>query len=118
MTTLPPLKSGQIVQYPLRRRIQQNVDAVQFLDGSEQRCATTRALRQWTIKLDLLDEQELSALSGFVLEQQTENAQFAFTDPCDGITYTNCSFAFESWTATHTDQGRMTTELIIRENVD
>src|ERR1700722_5955947 len=95
MPTLPLLKSGQAAQYPLRRTLKQTVETVAFLDGSEQRCAASRPLHEWTIQLGLIDEQELSALETFVAQQQGETGQFEFTDPQDGTVYTNCSLAIE-----------------------
>ena len=115
MATLPPLRSGQNAQHPLRRTIRQDVDTISFLDGSEQRCTTSRLLRQWTITLDLLDEQEASALARFV-EQQGGTGQFEFRDPVDGVTYPNCSFIQHPWKLESIGPGRMATELVIREN--
>ncbi len=116
MATLPLLKSGQTVQYPLRRALKQAVETVAFLDGSEQRCATSRPLHEWTLQLALIDEQELSALETFVEQQQGETGQFVFTDPQDGIQYNNCSLAVEVFQETFQSPGRIMTRLLIREN--
>jgi len=114
MPTLPVLKSGRL-QYPLRRVVTQKVDTISFLDGKEQRCATSRLLHEWTIHLDLIDEEELSALHTFV-EQQGPSGQFTFTDPGDGATYDNCSSALDVVEETFHAPGRGTTRLVIREN--
>src|SRR5690348_8678571 len=95
MATLPLLKSGQIAQYPFRRVLKQEVDTVAFLDGSEQRCATSRPLHKWTLQFALIDEQELSALEMFVKEQQGAAGQFQFTDPTSGVEYDNCSLELD-----------------------
>jgi phage-related protein len=116
MSTLPSLKSGQTVQYPLRRSIKQTVETVAFLDGSEQRCAASRALHEWTIQLGLIDEQELNSLETFVQQQQGEAGQFAFTDPADGTQYGNCSLAIQTLDETFQGPGRSMTVLVIREN--
>jgi phage-related protein len=116
MPSLPLLKSGGIAQYPLRRTIKQNVDAVAFLDGSEQRCATCRPLHEWTIQLGLIDEQELSALEAFVRQQMGQAGQFQFTDPVDGVQYNSCSLALDVLSETFQTEGRVTTTLVIREN--
>jgi phage-related protein len=116
MPTLPLLKSGQTTQYPLRRTVKQTVDTVAFLDGSEQRCAASRYLHEWTIQLGLIDEQELNALENFVEQQQGETGQFAFTDPADGAEYNNCSLAIQTLNETFEGPGRVTTMLVIREN--
>ncbi len=115
MPTLPQLKSGQIAQHPLHCTVRQDVDTISFLDGSEQRCATSRARHQWTILLRLLDEQEAAALAAFV-ERQGGTGQFEFRDPADGTNYPNCSFALDTWRLEPTGPGRAMTELVIREN--
>ena len=114
---LPNLFAGLgLVQYPLRRTLKENVDTLAFLDGSEQRCATSRPLHQWTISLDLLDEQELGALAAFVEQQQGEAGRFEFTDPADGVLYANCSLAVSVMEQTFHREGRGSTVLVIREN--
>jgi phage-related protein len=116
MTTLPLLKSGQVAQYPLRRSITQNVETVAFLDGSEQRSATSRLLHEWTIQLSLIDEQELSELESFVRQQQGAVGKFEFTDPLDGVQYFNCSLSLDILTQGFHGPGRTATVLVIREN--
>jgi phage-related protein len=116
MPTLPLLKSGQIAQYPFRRSVRLNVDTVSFVDGTEQRCATSRALHEWTIQLGLIDEEELSALESFVQQQQGQTGHFEFTDPTDGTQYNNCSLALDVLSETLLAQGRVMTALVIREN--
>ena|ERR1700722_19990353 len=116
MLTFPLLKSGQESQYPSRRTLIQNVQTVSFLDGSEQRCATSGALHEWTIQLDLMDEQELNAVETFVEQLQGETGQFAFTDPLDGVQYNNCSLAIGTLAEVFYGPGRTATELVIREN--
>jgi phage-related protein len=116
MPTLPLLKSGQIAQYPLRRTLKSNVETIAFLDGSEQRCATSRPLHEWTIQLGLIDEQELSALESFVEQQEGQVEQFQFTDPVDGVQYNNCSLALDVLSETFHAPGRVMTILVIREN--
>ena len=116
MLTFPLLKSGQEVQYPFRRTLIQNVQTVSFLDGSEQRCATSGALHEWTIQLASIDEQELSALETFVEQLQGSTGQFAFTDPLDGTQYNNCSLAAGDLSEAFYGPGRAATQLVIREN--
>jgi phage-related protein len=116
MPTFPLLKSGQDAQYPVRRTLRQNVETISFLDGSEQRCATSGPLHEWTIQFGLIDEQELGAIETFVEQLQGETGQFAFTDPLDGIQYNNCSLAISSLSETFHGPGRIATELVIREN--
>jgi phage-related protein len=116
MATLPTLKSGQTVQYPLHRSLNQTVETIAFMDGTEQRCASSRALHQWTIQYGLLDEQEISALETFVNQVQGESGQFAFTDPADGVQYPNCSLSMQILNESFQGPGRVSATLVIREN--
>jgi phage-related protein len=116
MLTFPLLKSGQEVQYPVRRTVKQNVETISFLDGSEQRCATSGILHEWTIQLDLIDEQEMSNLDLFFQQLQGQTGQFTFTDPLDGVQYNNCSFVNGSLSELFEGPGRVSTTLVIREN--
>src|SRR5579863_8542345 len=116
MATLPFLKSGQTAQYPLRRTLKQTVETISFLDGSEQRCATSRTLHEWTLQLGSIDEEELNAVETFVEQLQGQTGQFAFTDPLDGTVYNNCSLAAGNLTEIFSGPGRAGTVLIVREN--
>lgn len=118
MLTFPLLKTGQETQYPFRRTLRQNVESVSFLDGSEQRCAIAGPLLEWSIQLDLIDEQELSALELFVEQLQGQTEQFTFTDPLNGIQYNNCSLADGSFAELFLSPGRTSTTLVIRQNPD
>lgn len=116
MATLPLLKSGHAVQYPLKRSCEVGVDTIAFLDGSEQRCALTRPLREWTIQLGLIDEQELQSLESFVREQQGKVGRFQFTDPATGAQYNDCSLALDILSERFDAPGRVGAALVIREN--
>jgi len=101
MTSFPTLKTGAVMQYPAKRKLQFNTDIIRFLDGSEQRLRdSASALHEWTIQLDLLDEGELETFDQFVVSNQGRFGSFSFTDPWDGTVYSNCSlkgdlFAFQ-----------------------
>ncbi len=117
MSAFPTLKSGAVAQYPLRREISYRTAEVRFLDGSAQRFRLRGArARRWTIRLDLLGEDELSALEEFFLARSGRMESFAFVDPRDGAAYQDCSFENEEaeFGMTGTMHGR--TELIVRQN--
>jgi phage-related protein len=116
MATLPLLISGSAVQYPFRRSVKQRVTTIAFLDGSEQRCATTSELHEWTIPLALLNEQELDALLTYFEQQAGETGTFSFTDPATGTQYPNCSFAIANFDQTNQAPGQAAASLVIREN--
>lgn len=95
MSTFPVLlKTGAIAQYPLNRTVSLPTQAVRFLDGSQQTYQLTGAgLRSWTIRLDLLDETEVSAVIAFA--EQIGTGTFSFTNPVTGETAAMCVLAGE-----------------------
>ncbi len=85
------------MQYPAKRILRFNTDAIRFLDGSEQRFREDPSvLHGWTIQLDLLDESELAALDQFFVTNQGRFGSFSFTDPWDGTVYPNCSLGADT----------------------
>jgi phage-related protein len=94
MANFPALKTGAFAQYPSDRTQNFSTQVYRFLDGSEQRFpAYGAALRRWVIRLDLLDEAELTALQDFFVSEGGRAGAFSFTDPFDSTVYENCSFA-------------------------
>ncbi len=66
MATFPTLSTGAVAQYPSDRTRLFSTQVFRFLDGNEQRFqGYGSALRQWSIRLDLLDETELANLQKF-----------------------------------------------------
>ncbi|HWB95682.1 MAG TPA: DUF2460 domain-containing protein [Bryobacteraceae bacterium] len=117
MATFPKLKTGAVMQYPATRNLSFSHDRVQFLDGSEQRyrdCSSV--LRQWTIRLDQVEEGELAALEGFFLENQGAFASFAFVDPWSGVEYADCSLDSDRFEFRLEDGIRGRTSLVVRQN--
>ncbi len=73
------------------------------MDGSQQRFRLMgNPLRQWSIKLDQLDDEELSAVIAFV--EQQGSATFAFTDPVTGTVSATCAIAGEQFDAVMTGE--------------
>src|ERR1700685_3229962 len=89
MASFPTLKTGAAAQYPLDFGVRFSTQAVRFMDGSQQRFPLYGiGLRRWTLKLDMLDEQELAEVIAFV--EQQGSAPFAFTDPATGAVASTC----------------------------
>jgi hypothetical protein len=89
VATFPTLKTGAVAQYPLSYGTRFSTQAVRFMDGSQQLFRLIgNPLRHWSIKLDKLDDEELSALIAFV--EQQGSATFAFTDPATGAQAATC----------------------------
>jgi hypothetical protein len=95
MATFPALlKTGSVAQYPLRRVVTLDTQAVQFLDGSQQTYTLSGAgLRRWELSLDLLDESEVSAVIAFA--EQIGTGTFSFTNPVTGETAAKCVISGE-----------------------
>ena len=112
--TFPVLKTGAVAQYPLERGVRFSTQAVRFLDGSQQRFRLYGSgLRRWTVKLDLLDEQELGAVIAFVEAQG--RAVFAFTDPLSGTAAVKCVISGEQFEATMTSEASGQATVVIEE---
>lgn len=114
MAAFPTLKTGAVAQYPLDRAVRFQTQSVRFMDGSQQRYRLYGAgLRQWTVKLSLLDEQELAALIAFAEQQGT--AAFAFTDPITGDSVTTCIISGQTFSAGIKDEMNAQATLLIEE---
>ena len=110
----PTLKTGAVAQYPLNCGLRFQTQAVRFMDGSLQRYRIYGAnLRQWRVKLDLLDEQELGSLIAFVELQG--GATFAFTDPLTGDSVANCIISGQSFAAGMTEEMNAQATVLIEE---
>ncbi len=117
MATFPALKTGAVAQYPSDLQQNFSTQVVRFLDGSEQRFPGYGAtLRQWVIRLDLLDESELTILEQFFASQAGRAQEFTFTDPFDGTVYTHCSFGADELGLSFNGPQQGKTTVIIREN--
>jgi hypothetical protein len=110
MSAFPTLlKTGAVAQYPLSKAVSLSTQAVRFLDGSRQTYQLAGAgLRSWIVKLDLLDEAEVSAVIGFA--EQIGTGTFSFTNPVTGETAAKCVIAGEQLQSSLIDEldGRVT----------
>jgi hypothetical protein len=114
MATFPTLRTGAVAQYPLKKTTGFQTQAVRFLDGSRQ-CYRIlgSGLRNWSVQLSLLDEQELGSLIAFAEQQGT--APFAFTDPVTGAAAAACILSGQTFDAGMTDEMKAQTTVLIEE---
>jgi phage-related protein len=113
----PKLKTGAAIQYPAKRALQFNTDTIRFLDGAEQRFRDASSmLHEWTIQLDLLDEEELAALDQFFVSNQGRYGSFSFTDPWDGTVYPNCSLKADNFAFQLSGEMRGKATVVVCEN--
>lgn len=94
MANFPALSSGAVTQYPALIASGQGTQVIRFLDASDQRyLVQPRALRQWQIRLDLLNESEIREFEEFFTAQSGDYSPFTFPDPFSGETVPNCRLA-------------------------
>jgi hypothetical protein len=117
MAKFPTLKTDAIAQYPLSETAWQPARVMRFLDGSEQRFSEASApLKRWLVRLEQLDDAELTILDDFFRQHNGSLDSFEFTDPCTGATLTNCSFVTDSFLLEYAAQDRGRAALVIVEN--
>jgi phage-related protein len=117
MTDFPVLKTGAVLQYPAERSVRFSTQVVRFVDGAEQRYrGFGRPLRRWQIRLDLLDESEMTRLREFFREQRGAAGSFRFSDPWDGTDYADCSLENDEMIEELLGEMRGRTTLMVREN--
>jgi len=115
--SFPALRTGAVAQYGSDRTRLYSNNVFRFVDGSEQRFAAYASpLRKWTIRLELLQESELVQLEQFFAAHAGRGGMFSFTDPWDGVTYTNCSFDNDSLATEYSSENRGRTMITIKEN--
>jgi hypothetical protein len=113
----PTLKTGAVAQYPATKTNQFASFVVRFLDGADHRYRQFQApLRSWVIKLDMLDETELSALEQFFIAQEGSFGTFSFVDPWTQDTVTNCSLDQDTLQYAVQGELRGTAQLAVVEN--
>jgi hypothetical protein len=101
MAQFPKLKTGAVAQYPVSRSLRFSNETARFLDSSEQRYRDFKAgRRSWTVRLNLLDDTELTEVREFFVNRRGRFETFDFEDPWTETVVPNCRFAedaFEAW---------------------
>lgn len=117
MANFPALKTGVVAQYGSDRSRRFSTQVLRFLDGSEQRFpGYGTPLKQWVIRLDLLDESELANLEQFFEDEGGRAGTFSFTDPWDSTVYASCSFGGDDLAMQFRDAARGKTQVVVKEN--
>ena len=119
MPTFPVLKTGAILQYPATKVVTFATSIYRFVDGSEQRYREfTAPQRRWVVRLNLLSEAEIAEFDNFYSWLQGGAGAFEFTDPWDGVIYSNCHFENDSLALQVQEEGRARTTFVIRQDVE
>ncbi len=97
--------------------MQYNTEVIEFIDGGEQRYRQRGAPgKRWVIRLELLDETELSQLAEFFNAAQGRAGSFEFRDPWTGAVHADCSLEIDDLDVDLAGEMRAATALLIREN--
>ena len=116
MATFPALSTGAFVQHPTATKYDCGTEVIRFLDGSDQRCLVrSRTLRSWTVKLQLLSDQELARLEQFFIDVQGSYGTFSFIDPRSGVVYPQCRFQDSSLMTGYQALGQGATDMVVVE---
>jgi hypothetical protein len=117
MADFPRLKTGAVLQYPAERTLRFPTAKFRFINGREQRFRSSAGvIRNWVIRLELLDEAELSTIEQFFQDQQGKFGRFTFRDPADGQEYPDCSIEQSELQVQHDSEMTGSTVLVIRQN--
>src|SRR5689334_2846226 len=116
MANFPRLKTNAVMQYPATREFRFANAVLRFVDGEQQCYRESRdALRRWLVRLDLLDEAELTRLQVFFAAEQGRSGSFSFTDPWDDEEYVDCSLDQDSFEFELMGEMRARTLLVVRQ---
>ena len=117
MANFPILKTGAVMQYPAKAITRYSNHLVRFVDGAEQRYRNYGApLREWVIRLELLDETEIKSLEQFFSDQRGQFESFVFVDPKDNVTYPDCSLMIDDLEFSLDGERRARTTVLVKEN--
>lgn len=117
MPMFPLLKSNAAAQYPVARTVEYPTEVLRFVDGTEQRFRSAKAVRrQWVIRLSLLEEEEIQRIAGFLRETAGRANSFSFTDPLSQTVYPNCTLESDQAVLEWAGDQRANAIFVIREN--
>ena len=92
MADFPILKTGAVAQDGSTTAVRFGTRVVRFADGAEQRFRERKGpRRRWMIRLELLTDDEATALTAFLDARQGRHGSFSFFDPWGAVEYSDCS---------------------------
>lgn len=117
MADFPVLKSGAVAQDGAANGAHFSTRVLRFADGAEQRFRLQRAgLRRWTIRLEMLTDEEVAGLAAFLEARQGRHGLFSFFDPWDEVEYPNCSLEDDAHSFDFRELCRTAATIRIRQN--
>ena len=118
MAEFPELKTGALAQDGLECAHRTRTRLLRYLDGGQQAVKMRRGRKRWTVKLEFLDEGELTALGEFVESVRGESGVFAYTDPRTGVRHERCRIEGADFEQLLEGLGDGRTEIKIVEEID
>ncbi len=114
MPDFPEIGCQAIAQYPSSYEIVAPTVIQQYVDGGEQRFATTDAIRRtWVLRLDRLSESDANRVWDFFESVNGRSASFRFKDPWTNAWVEPCWFESDSLAFDHLSDGVFQGELHI-----
>jgi len=112
--TFPSISIGSVCLYPVARTISVPTRVLQFCDGKEQRFRTGPILNGWSLTFSDIVWADVLTLRTF---HATCKGGFdhTWTFPFSGVSYTNCAFEHDDFTAVENSQGRYSVTLKFRQ---
>lgn len=117
MADFPTLKTGAVAQDGSSTAVSFATHVLRFADGTEQRFRQRKSgRRRWQIRLELLTDEEMSALATFLDARQGRHGVFSFFDPWDETEYLNCSLESDVQGTDLREHARAAITIAIRQN--
>lgn len=115
--SFPRLKTGVLTQYPTTRELARPMETVRFLDMGRQAYLDGKdSLRRWRLRLNLLDESELTAVIEFFVAMRGSLGRFEFEDPATGEVVADCRFDDDEMVLSSSGEFNGQTTLTVRES--
>lgn len=117
MADFPVLKSGAVAQDGSLAAVRFGTRVLRFANGAEQRFRDSKGpRRRWTIRLELLTDEEMSALALFLDARQGRHGRFSFFDPWNEVEYADCSLGSDTQEIDLREHARAGTTIRITQN--
>ena len=117
MADFPILKTGAVAQDGLTIAVGFGTRVLRFAGGGEQRFRERRGpRRRWVIRLEMLTDEEASALGVFLDSRQGRHGSFSFFDPWSSVVYPDCSLEQDSQEIEMREHARTAATIWIKQN--
>src|SRR5262245_3494400 len=117
MSDFPILKTGAVAQESSATAVRFGTRVLRFAAGAEQGFREHKGPgRRWLIRLELLTDEEIGALTAFLDARQGRHGTFSFFDPWDEVEYPNCSLESDIQEIDLREHARAAVSIWIKQN--